>query len=115
MRSQQRKIEEQRTIIAHLRHQLEKKEQSLPCSEMTATSKIPYLQTNKEMSKAPNEKISDMFSDSDSAINTDSGSENGKLPETQIKRILPKPTLSRSLSDVQECKKIYKRDLPHFL
>ena len=120
MRSQQKKIEEQRLIIEHLKHQVEKSEELVNCSdsEINALSKVPSLQATKwqktESPKIPSEKLTvkvetnDIVDDSDSAINTDSGSETGKSNMTKLSKV---PRLSRSLSDVHVCKKLCEQYL----
>ena len=120
--SQERKIEEQRTV--HLRQKLEKREQP---NQETAISKFPVLlnynlNNNKTLLvSSERAKLSvkvntnDIVNDSDSAINTDSGSESGKLSETgsaKLSQQFPKLSttkLSRSLSDLHVCKKLYEQ------
>ena len=110
MRSQQRKIEEQRTIIEHLRNKLNKTEEYL---DKINHSQITTLQKSEiSMVASSSEKLAvkivdyEIMNDSDSAINTDSGSETGKQHGSQMSKISKMPRLSRSLSDVQVSKKI---------
>ena len=104
-----------------LRQQLEKKEQP---NEKTAISKFPCFQNSDENDiKTPLVRIdgakvsvkvdtNDIANSSDSAINTDSGSESGKLSETGSAKISRQfsskneTKLSRSLSDLHVCKKL---------
>ena len=107
-------IEEQRTFIEYLKHQVEKSEElvNYSDSEINALSKVPSLQATKgtktESPKFPSEKLTVKVetNDSDSAINTDSESETGKLPESYMAKLSKVPRLSRSLSDVHVCKKL---------
>ena len=124
MRSQQKKIEEQRTIIEHLRQRIKKKEISEERSPKTPNLWIPCFYNisvkNDETFIHSSDNISvkvvtnDKLNDSDSAINTDSGSDSSKpsegdstLIEAKLNRKfshLEETTLSRSLSDLHMCK-----------
>ena len=107
-------IEEQRTFIEYLKLQVEKSEElvNYSDSEINAFSKVPSLQATKgtktESPKFPSEKLTVKVetNDSDSAINTDSESETGKLPESYMAKLSKVPRLSHSLSDVHVCKKL---------
>ena len=93
------------TIIEHLRNQLKEKEEY--CIKITTfqRSEVPEVGSSSEKFAA---KIVDydIINDSDSAFNTDSGSETGKLPGNYMTKLSKVPRLSRSLSDVHTCKKL---------
>ena len=118
MRSQQKKIEEQHAIFEHLRQPLEKVEQSVERSQTTSNSWVPCIHDinlkNKESLVGTN--VSDNLSvkvdtnetvnDSDSAINTDSGSDS-TVVEANYSDIFSNPKeikLSRILCDLYMCK-----------
>ena len=122
MRSQQKKIEEQRRIIAHLRQQLETKEKSVRKCEIIAKSRLPSF--GSVASKAKESCLDKNYSDedmddceSDSAINTDSGTEVCKLTDTDSSLLESKASkilshqkprkLYRSLSDLTQQSKIH--------
>ena len=120
MRSQQRKIEEQRTIIEHLRQRLQKEEKSEERSQITPNLWVPCIHNlsvkNYEtlIHNSDNIPVNVVTNDSDSAINTDSGSDSSKPSKTDSTLIeaklnrkfshLEETTLSRSLSDLHMCK-----------
>ena len=132
--SQQKKIEEQRTLIAHLRQQLKKEEKTIEKCELIAKSRVPTFENstinwdNTRQARNISEKLSEVAdppdSESDSAINTDSGSEAGKLSEETdpvLVETIPSQTftykkprkLSRSLSDLcQRNQESYLRTEP---
>jgi hypothetical protein len=131
MNSQQKKIEEQRAVIQHLRQRLEKEEKSVMSPEITGNSRVPCILNmnlkNDETFCRSSENLpvkldtSDKLNDSDSAINTDSGSESSKLSGTDLTMIEarhsrkfsnPEETkLSRSLSDLHMCKHLREQYL----
>jgi hypothetical protein len=122
MTNQQKKIEEQRTIIQHLRQRLEREENSVKISQIAANSWVPSIH-NKNL-KSEETIVATHGSDnmstkeeSDSAINTDSGSECGRLYEADFTLIgakysnLEEIKLSRSLSDLHMCKHMREKYL----
>ena len=93
------------TIIEHLRNQLKEKEDYYFQITTFQRSEIPEVGSSSEKFAAKLVDY-DIINDSDSAINTDSGSETGKLPESQMTKLSKVPRLSRSLSDVHISKRI---------
>ena len=118
--SQQKKIEEQRTIIEHLRQWLQKEDKSEERSQITPNLWVPCIHNlsvknyETRIHNSDNISINVVTNDSDSAINTDSGSESSKPSKTDYTLIkaklnrkfshLEKTKLSRSLSDLHMCK-----------
>ena len=117
MWSQQKKIEEQRAVIEHLKQKIEKEGISAEISQLTANLKVPCIHkinTKKEETVAvthvsdnhsTKEDINDTVNHSDSAINTDSGSDSTVIDaKHKLFRNPDEIMLSRSLSDLHLCK-----------